>query len=225
MHSTHFRRDAKLAAALLTLRKRVHDGQELAEACAKTALSCNVDHDKLRQAYLDACAELARDAKRWFNTMGVGQLHRAYVSLPAHLTEAERPLQERVVFFEAPAGVKPWQHLEALLRAAWCEDTTDWCERGFVYNVTSARELFDEGASCSEPPARIHGYDLRLFECGWGGRDGIGAEHIHYSRTVDIDLFVTPRVAARLQIAMAEIEGLYAAEPARRAAATAEVAR
>ena len=138
------------------------------------------------------------------------RLHRAYVGLPDRMCENGRCLQERVVFFEVPDGAKAWEHLEALLRAAWCEDTTDWLENGAIYNVRSARELFDE--NCSIAPLLRNENDLRLFESGWGGRDGIGPEHIHYSRACDVDLFVTPRVAARLTLAVVEIERLYATQ-------------
>lgn len=137
-------------------------------------------------------------------------LHRAYVSLPDRMCESGRSLQERAVFFEVPDGARAWEHLEGLLRTVWCEDTTDWCEDGAAYNVRSARELFEENSSIA--PLLRNQNDLRLFESAWGGRDGIGPEHIHYSRACDVDLFVTPRVAARLTAAMVEIERLYAVQ-------------
>jgi hypothetical protein len=57
-------------------------------------------------------------AARWYDTMGVARVHRAYVSLPYQMTAADRPLQERVVFFEVPDGAKPWEHLWPARRAA-----------------------------------------------------------------------------------------------------------
>lgn len=59
MPSTHFHRDAKSSGALLDLHRRVGAGQEFPDACAAVALQYRVDHDDLRQAYDDACRELA----------------------------------------------------------------------------------------------------------------------------------------------------------------------
>lgn len=59
MQSTHFHRDAKSSGALLDLHRRVGAGQEFPDACADTAQRFQVDHDDLRQAYDDACRELA----------------------------------------------------------------------------------------------------------------------------------------------------------------------
>ncbi len=59
MPSTQFHRDAKSSGALLDLHRRVSAGQEFPDACAAVALRFQVDHDELRQAYDDACRELA----------------------------------------------------------------------------------------------------------------------------------------------------------------------
>lgn len=59
MPSTHFRRDAKSSGALLDLHRRVGVGQDFSDACATTALCFHIDSAELRQAYEDACRELA----------------------------------------------------------------------------------------------------------------------------------------------------------------------
>lgn len=141
------------------------------------------------------------------------RLHRAIVALPAALCERDRPLQERIVFFEALSQATCAHALEALLAAAWCVDTTDWCERGYIYNITSAVEKLDYAVGEATG-------DLRLFETGCGG-DGdyaVGPDRIHYACSADVDLFVTPRMATRLRTALAAIDALFAAEPARRGA-------
>jgi hypothetical protein len=121
------------------------------------------------------------------------------------MTEPDRPLQERVVFFEAPHNADYAGHVEALLAKVWGVNTLDWCARGYIYNITSATELmswaFDVGQDS----------DLTLFETGSGGNgiEAVGPNRIHYARTGDVDLFVTPRVARRLQDALDAIELLY----------------
>lgn len=144
-----------------------------------------------------------------------GTLHRAIVSLPLHLCEPNRPLQDRIVFFEAPHGARCDKHLETLLAAAWCEDTTDWCERGFIYNINTARELLRDWSIGNQASG-----DLRLFETGAGGdcAPAVGPDRIHYARAADVDMFVTPRVAARLRATLAHVEHLYDVEPTRLAA-------
>lgn len=137
--------------------------------------------------------------------LATGTLYRAFVALPASMTEPDRPLQERVVFFEAPYNVDYAGHLEALLAKIWGVSTLDWCTRGYIYNITSATELmswaFDAGQDS----------DLTLFETGSGGNgiEAVGPNRIHYARIGDVDLFVTPRVARRLLEALDAIELLY----------------
>lgn len=142
-------------------------------------------------------------------SLGNGTLHRAIVSLPPRMTEPDRPLQERIVFFESPTGPsRSGEHLEKLLAAAWCVDTTGWCERGFIYNINTAAEQY----SYAFGPESTG--ELRLFETGRGGEVGLAVvrDRIHYARAADVDLLVSPRVAARLHELSDIIEDLYAAE-------------
>ena len=143
-----------------------------------------------------------------------GQLHRAIVSLPDRLAERDRGMQERIVFFEVPLGLDRGQHLEQLLAMAWCVNTRDWCAEGYIYNIDSARERLNEASYDSAETG-----ELRLFETGCGGDSewAVGPDCIHYARTRDVDIFVTPRVGARLRALLDDIEALYQAEPARRA--------
>ncbi|WP_322058458.1 hypothetical protein [Paraburkholderia sp. J63] len=134
--------------------------------------------------------------------LGNGRLHRAVVALPDAMGEPGRGYQERIVFFEAPHGADAATHLEYLLAAAWCIDTADWCERGFIYNIRDQGELM-------ERPATGTARELQLLEIGWGG--GVGPDQAHYARTEEVDLFVTPRVAARLRELLAIVDTLYAA--------------
>lgn len=117
-----------------------------------------------------------------------GHLYRAIVTLPRHLCERDLPLQERIVFFEGPLCGKA-QHLAQLLMQVWGTDTAGWCESGFIYNISSARELVAENLSDD--------LDARLLEIGRGGET-----RIHYAAPADVDLFVTPRVHARLLSAL-----------------------
>ncbi len=145
-------------------------------------------------------------------------LCRAFVSLPDPMCDRERPMQERVVFFEVPATTflrgQMWTRLATILTAAWDVPAAD-LER-LAYNQSSEWELVNE-QSYGGPATG----DLRLLETGSGGEitRGIvppGAADpncaIHYARAADIDLFVTPRTAARLQKAIAQVEALYAAK-------------
>jgi hypothetical protein len=50
--------------------------------------------------------------------------------------------------------------------------------------------------------------ELQLLETGWGG--GVGPDNAH---SENVDLFVTPRVAARLRELPAIVDALYAAAP------------
>lgn len=143
-----------------------------------------------------------------------GRLHRAIVCLPSELCQRDRPMQERKVFFEANSYGGEARQLEALLAIAWNVDTTEWCERGFIYNLVSAHEVLRMGYSFGPEETG----NLRLLESGCGG-DGdyaVGPDRIHYWRAADVDLFVTPAIAAHMHELLARVEALYAAEPARR---------
>lgn len=100
--------------------------------------------------------------------LGNGRLHRAVVALPDAMGERDRGYQERLVFFEAPrtaATDDAAAHLERLLAAAWCTDTRDWCERGFIYNVRALGEL-------KERPGQGATRELQLLEIGWAAGSG-----------------------------------------------------
>jgi len=151
--------------------------------------------------------------------LGNGVLHRAIVSLPQHMTERDRPLQERIVFFEVPASHRSrgaftssgsGEHLERLLATAWCIDTTNWCENGYLYNINTAQELYGNAFGHEATG------ELRLFETGCGGETfpAIGPGRIHYARAGDVDLFVPPRVVTRLRELSDVIEDLYGVETA-----------
>ncbi|MDD2661737.1 MAG: hypothetical protein PHY54_18965 [Methylococcales bacterium] len=60
-----------------------------------------------------------------------------------------------------------------------------WLEHGCIYNIYSMNELME--INFSDDP------ELRVLETG-SGPDGI-----NYAKQCDVDLFVTPRVAHRLQ--------------------------
>ncbi|PIF29398.1 hypothetical protein CLU88_4327 [Acidovorax sp. 56] len=116
-----------------------------------------------------------------------GRLYRAIVSLPDSMCKRDCPLQERWVFFDCPTGKRPDVHLEALLALAWNIDTTSWCDSGFIHNITEARELIKQGDADD---------DTALFECEWGCE---GTKHVALA---DVDFFCTPRVRARLELAL-----------------------
>lgn len=140
-------------------------------------------------------------------------LQRAIVSLPPLLHEPERPMQDRIVFFEAYSDERA-SRLEQLLSLAWRIDATGWSEQGWIYNFSSAYERLHEGLSFLD---KSHG-DLCMFDTGSGGDlpFAVGPDRTHFARRADVDLFVTPRLAARLLRALDVIEAMYAAEPARR---------
>ena len=77
--------------------------------------------------------------------------------------------------------------VEALLALAWNIDTSSWCDRGLIYNITDARELITQGDADD---------DTALFECEWGSE---GTKHVALA---DVDFFCTPRVRARLELAL-----------------------
>ena len=129
-----------------------------------------------------------------------GTLYRAFVVLPDALSRSRGTFDERTVFFEAPRGKDEAAHLEQLLAHAWCVDTRGWAEDGAIYNIYSAAELY---ADKTDPAV-----DLRLLDIG-GGPDGVGPTKAYYARTPDVDLFVTPRVAARLRELLAIVDAFY----------------
>lgn len=116
-----------------------------------------------------------------------GRLYRAIVSLPASMCERDRPLQERWVFFDCPTGDMPHGRIEALLALAWNISTLGWCDNGLIYNITEARELIAQNDADD---------DTALFECEWGSE---GTKHVALH---DVDFFCTPRVRARLELAL-----------------------
>lgn len=121
-----------------------------------------------------------------------GRLYRAIVSLPEHMCEAGRPLQERWVFFDCPASEDPGAWLERLLALAWNINTTGWGASGCIYNVQHARELIAQNDADD---------DTALFECAWGSE---GTQHVEPH---EVDYFCTPRVRARLETALAHAHG------------------
>lgn len=141
-----------------------------------------------------------------------GKLMRAFVSLPSGMCEADRPLQERIVFFESTSTDSCARDLEQLLALAWRVDTTNWSDLGYIYNIYSAQELLSSGDQASGAG------ELVLLEVGSGGDDplAVGPDRIHYARSHNIDLFVSPRVNTRLRELMAAVEHLYECEPVRR---------
>lgn len=116
-----------------------------------------------------------------------GRLYRAIVSLPDSMCERDRPQQERWVFFDCPSKANPGERLEALLALAWNIDTTGWCDLGLIYNITEASELIAQNDADD---------DTALFECEWGNA---GTKHV---RPRDVDFYCTPRVRARLELAL-----------------------
>lgn len=146
-------------------------------------------------------------------------LHRAIVALPPQLASVHRTLQERVVFFMAPHGVHAASRLAELLSLAWNIDTRDWCERGYIYNVDSARALVAQNATVA--PCSALATALLLLETGFGGADAIGPGGQHYARAADVDLFVIPRVAEQMHAALHYVERLYALAASRVSAGAA----
>ena len=132
----------------------------------------------------------------------VNCLFRAIVSLPDSLCQRDRPLQERIVFFEAPydftkcSNAAAAQTLELLLATAWGVSTEGWCEDGYIYNIRRERDLLEDAMGDG---------DRRLLEISWGGPERIG-----YAKAADVDLFVTPRLRTRLDAALRATEGARA---------------
>jgi hypothetical protein len=130
--------------------------------------------------------------------LATGTMYRAFVVLPDALCRSHGAFEERTVFFEAPRGVDEAAHLQRLLAHAWCVDTQNRAEDGAIYNLYSAVEHY---ADKTDPAI-----DLRPLDIG-AGPDGVGPTKAYYSRTPDVDLFVTPRVAARLRELLAIVLG------------------
>ena len=138
---------------------------------------------------------------------GVGSLHRAVVAVPD--PSALRPYAERIVFFEVHTSVSPCAHLESVLALVWGIETAHWCEDGGIYNIRSASEM---ARDCWAGAADSDG--LYLFEIGAGGEDGLGPGRVHYARAADIDCFVSPLLASRLQQVLWTVEALHADQDA-----------
>ena len=118
-----------------------------------------------------------------------GRLYRAIVSLPQHMCDRARPLQERWVFFDC-CNSRPAEKLEVVLATVWGTDTHGWADAGFIYNVVEASELIDQNDADD---------DTALFECGWG------IDSTQYVAPGDVDFFVTPTVRALLEAALARV--------------------
>ncbi|WP_157636849.1 hypothetical protein [Burkholderia ubonensis] len=140
------------------------------------------------------------------DALGTGLLHRAVVALPDALCEPGQVASERIVFFEAPSPASAAAHLEQLLAAAWGVDTRGWTEHGCIYNLFDAHELIARAFGAAAAG------ELRVLEIG-AGPDGVGPDRVVYARAADVDLFVTPRVAARLRALLAIVERLYGTAP------------
>jgi len=144
--------------------------------------------------------------------LGNGILHRAVVALPPLMVRGDDAFEERIVFFESPDSMQSAKHLESLLSVAWCVNAENWCENGYIYNVRSIHELKVETFSSDSTT------ELYVLETGRGGNGitAIGPDRIHYARESQVDIFVTPRVAARLHELLEAVEILLVDEPRRR---------
>lgn len=149
-------------------------------------------------------------ARRRIPPLVAYNLRRAVVSLPEHMCTRNRPLQERTLFYELPSffHLQPrpdiGRHLEQMLALVWGENTTGWCDAGYIYNDYSSQELLDRACDAGDS-------ELYLFEIGVGLNCGIGAQQIGYARRADCDFFVKPTLAARLTAISNEIEARYTA--------------
>jgi hypothetical protein len=127
------------------------------------------------------------------HTLANGRLYRAIVSLPLRMCPKGETFHERIVFFDGPIQ-EAGDYLEELLAHAWHIDTAGWCRNGDIYNIDPAFELIEQGEGAD--------LDVRLFEIGWGGPEGV-----IYADPEHVDLFVAPMLKARLQAALAQISG------------------
>ncbi len=91
------------------------------------------------------------------------------------------------MFFDCPTGDMPHGRIEALLALAWNISTIGWCDRGLIYGIAEASDLIAQGDADD---------DTALFECEWGSA---GTKHVPLH---DVDFFCTPRVRARLELAL-----------------------
>lgn len=132
-----------------------------------------------------------------------GQLHRAYVYPPDSIRRETDSRWTRTVFFEVPWGHTGSRgaYLQQLLASVWHVDAQllDDC----IENIHTERELLD-GASFGEPKLG----DLCLLASGCGGTTwpAVGPDRVHYESAENIDLFVSPRNAARIHAALQRIE-------------------
>lgn len=138
-------------------------------------------------------------------------LHRAIVSLPDALCAPRDPL-DRIVFFESRGLESAGETLARLLATVWRIDTASWLDEGVIYNVCSARDLFDRHDPADGPRP------LALFATGSGprGAPGVAPNGVLYPEPAAVDLFVRPRVAQYLAAALDEVRRLRAADVARR---------
>jgi len=116
-----------------------------------------------------------------------GRLMRAIVSLPPHMCERSRAIQERIVFFDCPRQADAGHRLEALLALAWNTPTAGWCEQGHIYNITSTSELAERSDACD---------DTALLEIGWS------SEGPAYACRASVDFFCTPGARSSIEQAM-----------------------
>lgn len=149
-----------------------------------------------------------RGIRASIHEMAPGKLYRAFVALPRGLGDPERPTEQRVVFFEAPhADPNPIGRLIDLLSTVWGVEAQEFHERGLIESVKSGIDLLRESAA---PAAHA---EQALFESGSGGElFGVGEARIHYCRSTDVDVFVSPPRAKRIRELLDDIEDQYAYE-------------
>lgn len=124
-----------------------------------------------------------RENQQPVSNLGHTVVYRAFVLLSGYIQDAER-----VVFFECEKNQNKGVYLANLLNMVWSlpdDNANKWLEHGDIYNIYSVQELME--INLSDDP------ELRVLETG-SGPDGI-----HYAAQCDVDLFVTPKVAQRLQ--------------------------
>ena len=134
-------------------------------------------------------------------------VYRAIVSVPDAKSAPERPLEDRIVFFEATPPRLPSETVAELIRVVWNVDTTDWVLDGMIYSVYSAVELIRDRGEDGIPPAHA------LFDIGWATYSGDPRvlDGTIYARADVVDLFVRPQTHAALLRVIREIDARYAA--------------